>query len=84
MGDNKRITVTEFTIPVLGGEFTVKEVIPREGSVEKTSETIRSLTPDRWFVLLAEDSDNSTDVLSLIDDDFNFVEYAAGIFKGSN
>ena len=73
-----------FTIRVLGGEFTVLEIVRQDD--RPPAEIIGmmlSIPPERWFVVLDEDSEmRPRDALALIDDDFQFQTLAVGTFHG--
>lgn len=73
-----------FTVRVLGGVFTVHRILPGpQGSTEALHETIRSLPPERWFVLLDDGVQGAPeDRLAIIDDQFEFQILAAGRFEG--
>jgi len=79
----ERTPVSPFPVAVLGGSFSVNEIVVQPGKSEDDVKSfITGTPPERWFVLLAEDGDSTWDILSLIDDDFDFVMYAVGEFKG--
>jgi len=73
-----------FTIKVLGGQFTVHEVISQDQS--NPAEAIGrmlSVPAERWFVVLDERWDGQPrDALALIDDQFEFQTVATGVFEG--
>ncbi len=73
-----------FDVKVLGGVFTVHELVDAEVTGQKpTLEFIRTVTPDRWFVMLDEKiSGDQRDTLALIDDNFEFQIMASGNFQG--
>ena len=73
-----------FDVKVLGGTFTVQELIRQEVSGQVPSlEFIRTVPPDRWFVMLDENlSGDQRDTLALTDDDFEFQIMASGNFQG--
>ena len=75
--------VESFPIKVLGGTFTVNEVVAEEGTPpEEAASKIKELPSERWFVLLAETGDSQKDTLALIDDDVEFLVFATGVFQG--
>ncbi len=73
-----------FTIRVLGGSFTVQEVLSQNGpSEQETIDLMMTIPPDRWFVILDENpGGESRDALALIDDDLQFQSLAVGNFEG--
>jgi hypothetical protein len=73
-----------FTIRVLGGQFTVLEIVPRDDrSPAELIDLMLSIPPERWFVVLDEDSEmRPRDALALIDDEFQFQTLAVGTFQG--
>jgi hypothetical protein len=75
-----------FTIRVLGGHFTVREIVPQEDrSRARMIDMMLSIPPERWFVLLDEQSESGPrDSLALIDDLFQFQTLAIGTFSGED
>lgn len=73
-----------FTIKVLGGSFTVHEIVPQDH--QDPAETISmmlSIPAERWFVVLDDPlGDHPRDALALIDDQFSFQTMATGVFEG--
>lgn len=79
-----RAGMESFDVEVLGGTFTVHELISQEETGQEPSiEFIRTVAPDRWFVMLDEKlSGDQRDTLALIDDNFEFQIMASGNFQG--
>ena len=75
-----------FDIKVLGGNFKVEELLPQEGQTEEeVREHIKTVTQDRWFVLLDDElTEDERDTLAVVDDDFEFQVVAAGQFQGDD
>ena len=71
-------------VQVLGGTFTVLEIISQENQTEdQIRDILQSVPPDRWFVMLDEEiAGDQKDTLALIDDNFEFLILAAGKFEG--
>lgn len=71
--EQNRTTVEPFKLGVLGGTFTVAEVILADGQSEEDAINLIHSTPaDRWFVILADSEGTTRDVLALIDDEYEF------------
>lgn len=71
--DSNRVAVEPFQLGVLGGTFTVTEVILANGQTQEDALILIHSTPgDRWFVILADSEGTTQDVLALIDDEYEF------------
>ena len=71
--DSNRVAVEPFQLGVLGGTFTVTEVILANGQTQEDALNLIHSTPaDRWFVILADSEGTTQDVLALIDDEYEF------------
>jgi len=73
-----------FTIRVMGGQFTVREILSGQNrSAEQMVGFMLTVPPERWFVTLDESGDSGMrDALALIDDQFAFQTLATGTFQG--
>ena len=73
-----------FTIRVMGGHFTVRQILPQQDrSQAELVAFMLTVPPERWFVTLDQDAlGDSGDALALIDDQFEFRTLATGIFQG--
>jgi hypothetical protein len=73
-----------FTIRVMGGRFTVHQIVPRDDrSQAEMMDLLLSVPPERWFVTLNEAAGGEArDALALIDDQFAFQTLALGTFQG--
>ncbi len=81
--DKNREIVEPIELGVLGGTFTVKEVIVEPGQTKDGVVQFISDTPsDRWFVILAETEGTTQDVLALIDDEYEFQFIGLGTLQG--
>lgn len=78
----RQIPVEPFRLQVLGGSFTVSELVLNEGEPqEAVMAHLREIPADRWFVMVAEEErEDSSDTLAVIDDNFEFKIYAVGTF----
>lgn len=77
--DKKRATVEQFRLGILGGTFTVMEVIIEDDqTAEDALNLIQSTASERWFVILADSEGTTQDVLALIDDEYEFQFVALG------
>ena len=80
--DKNRITVEPFKLQVLGGEFTVQELVLQDDQDQAEFQaSLMDIPSDRWFVMLAEGEENTQDTLAIIDDNFEFQIYAVGSFE---
>jgi hypothetical protein len=71
--DSNREAVEPFKLGVLGGTFTVTDVILADGQTQEDALNLIHSTPaDRWFVILADSEGTTQDVLALIDEDYEF------------
>ena len=71
--DTDRKSVEPFKLGVLGGIFTVSEVLLQDDQTpEDALNLIHSTPADRWFVILADSEGTTQDVLALIDDEYEF------------
>ena len=71
--DSIRVAVEAFKLGVLGGTFTVTDVILVDGQTQEDAlNLIHSTSADRWFVILADSEGTTQDVLALIDEDYEF------------
>ena len=71
--DSNRVAVEPFKLGVLGGIFTVTEIILADSQTQEDAlELIHSTPADRWFVILADSEGTTQDVLALIDDEYEF------------
>ena len=71
--DQNREFIEPFKMGVLGGTFTVIEVVLQDGqSQDDAINLIHSTPADRWFVILADAEGTTQDVLALIDDEYEF------------
>jgi hypothetical protein len=73
-----------FTIRVMGGQFTIREILTQgDRSTDEMVGFMLTVPPERWFVTLEEGSDHGVgDALALIDDQFAFQTLATGTFEG--
>ena len=73
-----------FTIKVLGGQFTVHQIVQQsEQSLSDTINMMLTVPAERWFVVLDDPlGDNPRDALALIDDELAFQNMATGVFEG--
>lgn len=66
-------------VNVLGGVFQVTEVLVGEGdSAEMVMAAITTMPEERWFVMVAGESEAQQDSLAVIDDDMEFQVLAYG------
>lgn len=80
--EKNRVSVEAFDLIVLGGTFTVSEIIVEDGQTEdEVMELIRSTPADRWFVILADSEGTTQDVLALIDDEYDFLFVGLGTLE---
>lgn len=81
--EKNRVALEPIQLKVLGGTFTVREVFANpQDDLEEVVRMIRATPSDRWFVMLAEETqENAMDVLALIDDEFEFQSIAAGTME---
>lgn len=80
--DKKRVPVDRFKLGVLGGMFTVTEILPEDDqSTEDCLNSIHSIPADRWFVILADSEGTTQDVLALINDEYEFQFVALGTLE---
>ena len=80
--EKNRVSVKGFDLIVLGGTFTVSEIIVEDGQTEdEVMELIRSTPADRWFVILADSEGTTQDVLALIDDEYDFLFVGLGTLE---
>lgn len=71
--DSNRVAVEAFKLGVLGGTFTVTDVILADDQTQEDALNLIHSTPaDRWFVILADSEGTTQDVLALIDEDYEF------------
>lgn len=83
LGKKPRKAVTPFNVEVMGGVFTVQEIVLSDVAQEAQVMMILKETPaDRWFVMLQEEGPGTLDILALINENFDFNTYAVGQFKG--
>lgn len=79
--DAPRSTVDTFRLKVMGGTFTVAEVMLAPGqNPGQAVESIRSQPADRWLVLAAGQG-ATADALALIDDAYECQVVALGNLK---
>ena len=72
-------SVSPFSVEVLGGSFTVQEILLEDGQdPNEQVATIKATPEDRWFVMVSEDAASPQDSLAMIDDNLNFHVYALG------
>lgn len=80
--DTSRSPVDAFALRVLGGVFTVAEVLLAPGqNAGQAVESIRSQPSDRWLVMAAADQGQQADALALINDAFECQVVALGSLK---
>lgn len=80
--EKNRVSVEAFDLTVLGGTFTVKEIIIEDNQTEDdVMNLIRSTPEDRWFVILADSEGTTQDVLALIDDEYDFLFVGLGTLE---
>lgn len=75
-----------FTIKILGGRFTIREIVPKEKRSEgELIGNLLSIPAERWFVLQEQSGhEGPQDMLALIDDQLEFRTVAVGTFDGDN
>jgi hypothetical protein len=78
----RQVPVEPFQLRVLGGNFTVSELVLDVGEPQEAFMShLRDIPADRWFVMVAEEErEDSQDTLAVIDDNFEFQIYAVGTF----
>ena len=80
--DVPRSTVDQFRLPVIGGTFTVAEVLLAPGQdAGQALETIRSQPVERWLVLTAPGHVQGEDAIALINDAYECQVMALGSLK---
>ena len=82
LAEKNRVSVEAFDLIVLGGTFTVSEIIVEDNQTEDdVMNLIRSTPSDRWFVILADSEGTTQDVLALIDDEYEFLFVGLGTLE---
>ena len=72
--------VDSFSVKVLGGTFRVNELLLGENeSSQQVSAAITTTPEERWFVMVAEESEENRDALAVIDDQMEFQLMAYGV-----
>ena len=80
--DNLRSPVSGFALRVIGGVFTVAEVLLSSGQdTGQVVESIRSQPSDRWLVMASSNQGPEADALALINDAFECQVVALGSLK---
>ena len=75
----KTHAVDDLQVPVSGGLFHVTFLLVDETKgIKGILDMIRDIPAERWFVIMSEDEGTSKDVLSLINDDFEYESIAIG------
>ena len=81
----RRHPIDHMVIPVMGGRFEIKELlVDKAQGVKGILDRIRTIPPDRWFVMLAENEGTTEDVLALINDRFEFESIAIGTLNSES
>ena len=71
--------VEDLSIAVSGGIFHAFALLVDDvKGVKGVLDLIRDIPYERWFVMMSEDEGTNNDVLSLINDDFEFEPIAVG------
>ena len=82
VAEKNRVSVDAFDLTVLGGTFTVSEIIVEDNQTEdEVMGLIRETPADRWFVILADSEGTTQDVLALIDDEYEFLFVGLGTLE---
>ena len=80
--DTPRSPVQQFTLKVIGGLFTVAQVLLSPGqSAGQAVESIRGQPSDRWLVMAAAQQGGDADALALINDAYECQVVALGTLK---
>ena len=76
------LNVPDFPVKVLGGTFTVRQVLHGQWeSRDDVLSVLRATPADRWFVMVSDDEVGQQDSLAMLDDDLEIQIYALGVLR---